>query len=503
MNIILGPVLSLRKVNVNYFHVSALIVVPKDYNEIDCSLSHGVVEQVVKIASVPFCNPIWDVIRLDFNIPLLDVPQTINYTIENNKWQFGLPAVGQSPAIAYVSCNGFSDAKKMKDVGYITDRWNDLYTTHQSRPYHILIMGGDQVYTDGLWQQVKSIFEWNVSFALDRWHKPFTKMMKEELDLFLCNIYFNAWSSSEITNAMSAIPSIMMWDDHDIFDGWGSYPTKLHNSYIYQGIFALAEQYFRVFQLQLAATSDEKHPSAIPGCTNYNLGFSSIGKISILVADLRKERQPEPMQIMSEYNWTLFYQYLNALPENGHVLLQSSIPVAYLNLNNLAKLLKVLPGRNELEDDLRDHWRDEAHRGERIRLVHNLLDFSRVHKSRVTILSGDVHVAASAVIESSRYPNSGFATRVNQLISTGVVHPAPPAIARYMLECNADRVDIIDSGITATMLPIASDGGYLIGERNWLAIEPDDKNRLWANWHVEFAKQLTTRVIHPYGDEIN
>ena len=192
MNIILGPVLSLRKVNVNYFHVSALIVVPKDYNEIDCSLSHGVVEQVVKIASVSFCNPIWDVIRLDFNIPLLDVPQTINYTIENNKWQFGLPAVGQSPAIAYVSCNGFSDAKKMKDVGYITDRWNDLYTTHQSRPYHILIMGGDQVYTDGLWQQVKSIFEWNVSFALDRWHKPFTKMMKEELDLFLCNIYFNA-----------------------------------------------------------------------------------------------------------------------------------------------------------------------------------------------------------------------------------------------------------------------------------------------------------------------
>ncbi len=109
----------------------------------------------------------------------------------------------------------------MKDVGYITDRWNDLYTTHQSRPYHILIMGGDQVYTDGLWQQVKSIFEWNVSFALDRWHKPFTKMMKEELDLFLCNIYFNARSSSEITNAMSAIPSIMMWDDHDIFDGWG------------------------------------------------------------------------------------------------------------------------------------------------------------------------------------------------------------------------------------------------------------------------------------------
>ncbi|STU73701.1 Uncharacterised protein [Klebsiella variicola] len=278
----------------------------------------------------------------------------------------------------------------------------------------------------------------------------------------------------------SAIPSIMMWDDHDIFDGWGPIQQNYIIVTFYQGVFALAEQYFRVFQLQLAATSDEKHPSAIPGCTNYNLGFSSIGKYLFWWQICAKSDSRNRMQIMSEYNWTLFYQYLNALPENGHVLLQSSIPVAYLNLNNLAKLLKVLPGRNELEDDLRDHWRMKLTGGKGFAWCTIYLIFPGFTKVVSPSFLETCMLLQVPVIESSRYPNSGFATRVNQLISTGVVHPAPPAIARYMLECNADKVDIIDSGITATMLPIASDGGYLIGERNWLAIEPDDKNRLWA-----------------------
>jgi hypothetical protein len=95
--------------------------------------------------------------------------------------------------------------------------------------------------------------------------------------------------------------------------------------------------------------------------------------------------------------------------------------------------------------------------------------------------------------------DQGFATRINQLISTGVVHPSPPAIVRYVLETHAEKPDLIDPGITGNMQPIAPDGGYLIGERNWLAIEPDERNRLWANWHVEFSPQLTSRVIHPYG----
>lgn len=499
MNIVLGPILNLREVSGIDFSISALVVVPISQKIIESTVSKGEVTGTKILAVIPFFNPQWNVFRVDFNIPLADKQQVITYAIEDIRGEFTVPANQQSPAIAYVSCNGFSDAKKMKEVRRICDRWDDLYKTHTKKPYHILMMGGDQVYTDGLWAHVKSLFEWNVSFSLGRWKTPFSEVMKKELDLFLCEVYFKAWSAPEVRQSMAAIPTIMMWDDHDIFDGWGSYPHKMHKSAVYQGIFSLAEQYFRLFQLQIPPMGPEKHPATIPLCSNYSLGFSPLGKISIVVADLRKERRPEPMQIMSKNNWEKIYAYLNDLPNDGHLLLQSSIPVAYLNLNKLATLFKIIPGRNELEDDLRDHWRDEVHRGERIRLVHNLLDFSRGHKSRVTIVSGDVHMAASAIIQSTRYPEQGFATRINQLISTGVVHPSPPTIVRYVLETNADEPDLIDPGITGNMVPIAPFGGYLIGERNWLAIEPDDKNRLWANWHIEFANQLTTRVIHPYG----
>ncbi len=61
-----------------------------------------------------------------------------------------------------------------------------------------------------------------------------------------------------------------------------------------------------------------------------------------------------------------------------------------------------LPGQQELEDDLRDHWTSPPHLQERLRSVHRLLKFSAETECRVTILSGDVHVAAVGVIESDR-----------------------------------------------------------------------------------------------------
>ena len=59
----------------------------------------------------------------------------------------------------------------------------------------------------------------------------------------------------------STIPTLMMWDDHDIFDGWGSYDAELQNCAVYQGIFAAARDAFRLFQLQCAP--NERVPGAV------------------------------------------------------------------------------------------------------------------------------------------------------------------------------------------------------------------------------------------------
>jgi hypothetical protein len=131
-----------------------------------------------------------------------------------------------------------------------------------------------------------------------------------------------------------------------------------------------------------------------------------------------------------------------------------------------------------------------------------LLDFAKAQSCKVTLVSGDVHVAGACVIES-KLPRHGIdgAGKIYQLISTGVVHPAPAVLAVHFLESIGANQEQIDYGITGTMLPVSARGRYLIAARNWLAIEPDEggtgKTRLWANWHIEGLKHCVTQVIDP------
>lgn len=202
---------------------------------------------------------------------------------------------------------------------------------------------------------------------------------------------------------------------------------------------------------------------------------------------------------MNETTAEVVYDRLDLTQQHQHLLVMSSIPVAYLDLGFLEKLLGVVPGQQELEDDLRDHWRSESNLQERKRLVHRLLQYATRGEGpcRVTVVSGDVHVGAASVIESVRSEHANDGRIIHQLISSAIVHPGPPGIVRYVLESVAERIEEIDRGITATMAPMGSKGARLIGQRNWLAIEPDRDNALWVNWHVEGMIPYITKVVHP------
>ena len=47
----------------------------------------------------------------------------------------------------------------------------------------------------------------------------------------------------------------MMWDDHDVFDGWGSWPPARQNCPVFRGVAAAARDAFALFQL--AAQPDD------------------------------------------------------------------------------------------------------------------------------------------------------------------------------------------------------------------------------------------------------
>lgn len=73
-------------------------------------------------------------------------------------------------------------------------------------------------------------------------------------------------ANGDAADAMARIPTVMMWDDHDIFDGWGSYSEAMQSSPVFQTLFKHARRAFWVFQMQhrlgdLPALEDQDLPN--------------------------------------------------------------------------------------------------------------------------------------------------------------------------------------------------------------------------------------------------
>jgi hypothetical protein len=410
---------------------------------------------------------------------------------EDRQGRFVVPGKGQPLRFAYTSCNGFSTTSAFKKVADPNERWRRLDEIHRSEPWHLLLMGGDQVYADEIWS-LSELAVWREKTRDRRIKAGFNTVMRRQVERFYFDLYCRRWSQQPTAQVLASVPTLMMWDDHDIFDGWGSHLPEENQSDVFQGIFAVARDHFRVFQ-QMAGTTAE-----VPGVVEPNTGFTRlhlIDDVAIAALDMRSERTPHA--VMGLATWNAVLRELDGLKNVKHLLVLSSIPVVHTDFSKVEQLLGVIPGRQEIEDDLRDHWHSPAHKGERLRLIHRLLKVAQAG-ARVTLLSGDVHVAALGVVESGRGGADGAsASVINQLTSSAIVHPPPPGLMLYVLEQLTSAAEEIDRDLIARMLEFPGTARRLIGARNFLSLELDDKKRIWANWHVENEPRPYTKVIHP------
>ncbi|MFT5819546.1 MAG: phosphodiesterase/alkaline phosphatase D-like protein [Crocinitomix sp.] len=85
----------------------------------------------------------------------------------------------------------------------------------------------------------------------------------------------------------ATVPTVMMWDDHDSFDGWGSCDCKLQKSPIFQNIFPIAKRYFETFQIRTKSNIS---------LLNIDLDYSmlvSFRNYEIVLLDNRSKRTEE------------------------------------------------------------------------------------------------------------------------------------------------------------------------------------------------------------------
>ena len=131
---------------------------------------------------------------------------------------FVVPAKDSSMRIMFHSCNGFSVGTD-EDFWSGPALWNDVLRTHEQKPFHVMIGGGDQIYNDGV-RVTGPLKEWtDIGNPQKRRTFPFGEELRAKCDAFYFDNYTRWYSTGAFAIANAQIPQINIWDDHDIIDG--------------------------------------------------------------------------------------------------------------------------------------------------------------------------------------------------------------------------------------------------------------------------------------------
>jgi len=398
------------------------------------------------------------------------------------EWEFHLPGTKERPRFVYASCNGFSAAKLMAACERPYAMWERLATDHAKQPLGVLVLGGDQVYADSIWEK-----EWMGDFAKKSLQEMIAEKvspeMEAQLDPFYEGLYVRQWGHPPVAVVLASVPSIMMWDDHDIFDGWGSHNDDLQDSDVYQRIYRSAVRAFRLFQLR--GNRDRMFLEPKGGHFAYAL---TVRSETILMLDHRTERTKT--QVMGAGQWTAFKAWLRDF-KGTRLFVQSAVPVVYRTFGLIERVLGGTEKSEELEDDLLDHWTAREHQTERLRLVYTLLERMReicgkqdAKKAgcRWFFLSGDVHVGCMGSIWER-----GMDLGLYQVVASGIVHP-PPTPLQWLGICavSGDGEGRLANGDLETEIhEIAGARAKFLRTRNYARLEIDENGKVWVNWRCE------------------
>ncbi|KAI3319684.1 hypothetical protein HD806DRAFT_539029 [Xylariaceae sp. AK1471] len=451
--------------------------------------------------------------RFNIEVELRDNQQRIAYRINRGPATgFWVPARGESMNIMFHSCNGFSISVNPDNFSGPDPMWRDVLNNHQTRPFHVMIGGGDQVYNDVVANKAQRFHEWlGIKNPLHKSNAPFTAEMQDELEAFYLERYMIWFSQGLFGLANSQIPMVNMYDDHDIIDGFGSYPDHFMKTPVFSGLGNVAFKYYLLFQHQSLPNETEESESSWclgvkPGPYIHELSrslFMSLGaRVALLAVDARAERTRE--EVVREDTWKKLIDrcYDEIIKgKTQHLLVLLGVPIAYPRLvwleniltsrlmdpikalgkfGLLGNLLNSFDGGVEVLDDLDDHWTAKNHKHERRVVIEDLQDLAADKSIRVTILSGDVHLAAAGQFYSNpklRIPKHKDFRYMPNIVSSAIVNTPPPDLMADVLN-KRNKVHRFDKETDEGMIPIFTHGvdgkprnnKHLLPHRNWCSI---------------------------------
>lgn len=296
-----------------------------------------------------------------------------------------------------------------------------------------IIAGGDQCYCDGR----PSIDIWKYLYKV--MHKSGGEIYpsKDDMVSWYRNIYRSYWGFKQVRSVFGMYPTYMIWDDHEICDGWGSYEkykegnSRMHPIYkkmeekksadkklskedcdvLLERMFNAATQVYNEYQ-------HSHNPKTESGKWHYNFEH---GNSNFFVMDGRGHRNingDSDNKILGDEQMKDFEEYVNDLARGDVLFIVSAVPMIH------ASSLVTEDGHildSELADDLKDSWEHSVNKIERKRVMKCL--WAATDKGvKVCILSGDVH--ASAVFKLT---NKEKTSVIYQITSSAITYHLPKA----------------------------------------------------------------------------
>eukprot|EP00811_Abedinium_folium_P029414 NODE_462_length_3023_cov_16.155387.p1 GENE.NODE_462_length_3023_cov_16.155387~~NODE_462_length_3023_cov_16.155387.p1 ORF type:complete len:519 (-),score=85.40 NODE_462_length_3023_cov_16.155387:285-1841(-) len=410
--------------------------------------------------------------------------------------------------------------------------WETMEQTHNDQPYGLLIMGGDQVYADHVWC-IYPVKSW--AKLADETHQLsmlFMPMMADMADLFYMDLYTMVWNSTQsVRRMLASVPTLMTWDDHDIFDGWGSNDPRMQCCPMLQGIYKSASKAYFTLQMRLInenwwadfnrrykvmkrwpdpkaelfgyhQATDKALPKLLTPIPRDNFTyFLRVGRVIIVMLDHRSERTL--YEVMSGETWDELFRMLFAVDasEIDHLMFVFPVPVVYADMGVFEKLLEMklmCTGVMASEmDDLADHWINAKHKDERLAQLNNMSHLGAEKGCRVVLLSGDVHVGGYGVCQVDGV--KGNMGRIMQAISSGIVaHPHGDTSSASMALMGLPNSWVDRKGMHSRTLhfkktdPANQAWSKFLCERNFLRIdaEPTQEQQMYGNLPPEQLPSL-------------
>jgi hypothetical protein len=210
--------------------------------------------------------------------------------------------------------------------------------------------------------------------------------------------------------------------------------------------------------------------------------FCQLGKrMAFLGIDARTERTRHQINYPETYKQIWDHVDAHVTKSNGairHLVLLLGVPIAYPRLQWLENILRSpiigplrflnkrfgvagsffnqFDGGVDLLDDLDDHYTAGQHKKERKELIHSLQALSKKHSMRITILGGDVHLAALGRFYSK--PELNIAAEADwrympNIVSSAITNKPPPtAVANLLAKRN--KIHHLDHDTHETLLEL-------------------------------------------------